>query len=126
MPAKASFTLQPLALNGKETIGKRIASLRKRKGLTQAELAEKIGITRKLVSDYETDRTHLNDEMVIRFSIALSVSSDMLLGLKNSEITKERHISLRIMRRMKEISGLPEKKKKAILRTLDDLIRANS
>ena len=75
--------LPPLNLGNGETIGQRIAKIRKKFGLTQKELGEKISIKRAMVSDYELGRAKLYDEMVARFAIALEVSSDYLLGLTN-------------------------------------------
>lgn len=105
--------------------GERIASLRKAKGLSQEALAEIMGISRKQITDYETGRARMNDEMVVRFALALNVSTDQLLGIKNLD-DSEGIPSLRITRRLRELDRLPEQKRKAILKTLDDLIRANS
>ena len=52
MPRGSKLKLPPLYL-GKETIGKRIARLRKERGYTQVELAEKMNIIQTLISDYE-------------------------------------------------------------------------
>jgi hypothetical protein len=84
-----------------------------------------MGITRKQITDYETGRARMNDEMVVRFALALKVSTDQLLGLKDFDDTNAIP-SLRITRRLRELDQLPEQKRKAILKTLDDLIRANS
>lgn len=65
-----------------QSLGHRIAMIRKMKGLTQQKLATKIGISRSLLSNYEIDRNRLYDEMLIRFAIALDVSLDYLVGLK--------------------------------------------
>lgn len=105
--------------------GERIAGLRKTKGLSQEALAEIMGITRKQITDYETGRARMNDEMVVRFALALKVSTDQLLGLKDLDDTNAIP-SLRITRRLRELDQMPEQKRKAILKTLDDLIRANS
>jgi transcriptional regulator with XRE-family HTH domain len=105
--------------------GEKIASLRKAKGLSQESLAELMGITRKQITDYETGRARMNDEMVVRFALALKVSTDQLLGLKDLDDTNAIP-SLRLTRRLRELDQLPEPKRKAILKTLDDLIRANS
>ena len=53
----------------------------------------------------------------------LRISSDELLGIKNNN--KNYEPSLRLMRRLVKIEKLPENKKKLILKTIDDLIRAN-
>ena len=65
------------------TIGQRIRELRIKKKYTQKELANIIGISRILVWNYENGRLRLYDEMVKRFAIALGVSTDYLLGLKD-------------------------------------------
>ena len=81
MPQKSKYKLQPLNLR-KETLGKRIARLRKERGYTQVELAKKIGITQALISSYERNRLRPNYEMIIRFALALEVTGDEILGLK--------------------------------------------
>ena len=43
----------------------------------------------KQISDYENNKVHMNDEMIIRFAIFLKVSSDVILGLKSVEIPNE-------------------------------------
>jgi len=75
--------LPPLDFKNNTPIGKRIAKIRKGLGLTQEELGKKIGIKRFMVSDYELGRVRLHDEMVARFAIALNVSADYLVGLKD-------------------------------------------
>ena len=44
------------------TVGSRIARLRRDKGLTQVELAERLGVTQPAVSDYENDDIRLPAE----------------------------------------------------------------
>jgi transcriptional regulator with XRE-family HTH domain len=123
MPRRPKYKLKLLKDNH-EKIGIIISRIRKERGMSQLELAEKIGISRKLVTDYETGRIRLYDEMVTMFAIALKVTPDVLLGLKNFDYKKPLP-SLRVMRRMREIDELPETRKKSILKTIDDLIRAN-
>ena len=106
-------------------IGKKLAAIRKQRGISQVQLAEKIGITQQMLSHYERSKRHLSAEMVILFAEALNVETDQILNPSiNSGETQ--HISLRFIRRMKEIELLPESKKKSILQILDDMIRANS
>ena len=69
---------------GGETIGERIARMRKERGFTQVELADKIGTIQTIVSDYETDRLRLSAEMAVRFALALDVSMDDILNPKGS------------------------------------------
>jgi transcriptional regulator with XRE-family HTH domain len=106
-------------------VGKRIARIRKLRGFSQEALAEIMGISQKQMTDYETCRVHLNEEMITRFALTLKVSSDELLGLKALHV-KGDPPTLRDTRRLRELMRLPEAKKRAVFKILDDLIRANS
>jgi transcriptional regulator with XRE-family HTH domain len=117
MPRVSTLKLPALKL-GNETIGQRIARLRKARGYTQVELAEKIGLIQNLVSDYERDKLRLHAEMVIRFAQALEVSTDELLGLSNSEKNGQ-NPSLRLLRRLKKIETLTTPQQKTLLKTID-------
>lgn len=75
MPRISRLKLPPLTPGG-ETIGERVARLRKERGYTQVELAEKIGIIQTIVSAIETDALRLSAEMAVRFALALDVSTD--------------------------------------------------
>lgn len=106
-------------------MNKRVARIRKEKGLTQKELAEKIGIASTLISDYERGKLRLYDELIIKMAEVFQISTDQVLGY-NIPTEEEKPPSRRIMKRLRDIENLPDPKKKAILKTLDDLIKANS
>ena len=122
MPQKSKIKLPPLNL-GKETLGQRIARLRKEKGYTQAELADRIGIIRELISNYERQRIRPNYEMIIRLAFALEVTTDELLGVKPSK-SNGGQPTLKIQRRMKKIVALPESQQKFILKAIDSHLKA--
>jgi transcriptional regulator with XRE-family HTH domain len=107
---------------GNETIGQRLQRFRKLRGYTQKELAAKIGIIQSLVSSYEGDKLKLSPEMIIRFAIALNVSTDEILGYKKSNSTDSAP-SLKILRRLKEIEKLPVTEQKTLLKTIDNFLR---
>ena len=116
MPQPKKNDLKPLDINI-NPVGKNIQIYRKKRGLTQLQLAEKIGITRGLVSAYESGRIHIYDEMIIRFAIALKTTSDELLGISKKVADKEP--ALRYMKRIKRIEELPPAKQKKVLQSLD-------
>jgi transcriptional regulator with XRE-family HTH domain len=122
MPPKSKIKLPPLSL-GKETLGQRMARLRKENGYTQAELADRIGIIRELISNYERERIRPNYEMVIRLAIALEVTTDELLGVKSLKSSAGKP-NLKIQRRMKKIEALPESQQKFILKAIDSHLKA--
>lgn len=122
MPRRSRFQLPPV-LEGNETIGQRLARIRKEQGYTQVELAKKIGIIQVLVSDYERNRLRISAEMLIRFARALEVSTDEILGLNGTKRTTTNTPSLKILRRLNRIASLPPAKQKAFLQTIDALLR---
>lgn len=124
MPKIISRELPEIELTDNKSIGERISEVRKSRGLSQLELAEKVGIDRRLLSDYEVGRCRIYGEMITRLAIALDVVPGRLLGFKENQNNAE-GISLRYTKRIKEIEELPEHKKRALLKTLDDLIKAN-
>jgi transcriptional regulator with XRE-family HTH domain len=105
-------------------ISKNLQTLRKRRGLTQKELGEKIGMTREAIASYEAGRSHLMVATSLDIADALCVSVNEILKIEchNTEIT----VTRRWAKRMEIIESLPESIKKHILRTLDDVIKANT
>ena len=67
------------------TIGKRIALLRKEKGLTQEELATHMGVSPQAVSKWEHDQTCPDISALPKLSRLLGVSVDELLEGKEEQ-----------------------------------------
>lgn len=102
-----------------ETVGQRLARLRKERGFTQVELAEKTDLIQALISDYERGKLRLNAEMLIRFARALEVSADEILGLDAEPKPKSKPRSRRIQRRLDALERLPKRDQETVLRTID-------
>jgi len=62
------------------TTGERILKYRKEAGLSQEELAERVGVSRQAVSKWETDAALPETEKLPRARAGLGVSVDELLG----------------------------------------------
>ena len=107
-----------------ESLGGRIGKLRKDKRLTQAELAQQINVGQKLISDYELNKLRPNYEIIIKLALALEITTDELLGLKNIKTNGKNKPSKKIIRRMEKIGTLPVSQQKFILRTLDSHLKA--
>jgi transcriptional regulator with XRE-family HTH domain len=101
----------------------RLSRLRKERGWTQVELAERLGITQALLSDYERGRLRLNADIVVRFANALEVSTDELLQPKDSRSPLRRKPSLRLQRRMEKIEKLPPHQQSTLLKTIDTFLK---
>ena len=59
-------------------LGKRIKKYRRKQGLTQAELAEIVGVSPNHISKIETASTKLSLEVFVGIADALKVSADQL------------------------------------------------
>lgn len=62
------------------TTGEKIAALRKEKGITQEELAERLDVARQTVSRWEVDAAFPETEKLIKLSRLLACSIDYLLS----------------------------------------------
>lgn len=71
-----------------ETLGKRIASLRKEKNLKQDDLAQKLSVSPQAVSKWENDQTCPDISLLPELANTLGVSVDMLLKGKQEPRTK--------------------------------------
>jgi transcriptional regulator with XRE-family HTH domain len=69
------------------TIGKRIASLRKGKGLTQDELSEMMGISPQAISKWENDQSYPDITSLPQLAEILGITVDELLSGKKAEPT---------------------------------------
>jgi transcriptional regulator with XRE-family HTH domain len=103
------------------TIGRRLAFIRKMRGVTQVEIANQLGLTQTLVSDYERGKLRLHGSLIVAFARALKVSSDEILGLKDTNLHgpfKDR----RFLRRLETIDKLPRRDRQALLATIDKFL----
>ena len=64
-------------------VGQRMKELRLDKGLTQQDLADKLGIDRSNYSKYELGKLESNNAMLVSLSQIFGVSTDYLLGLEH-------------------------------------------
>lgn len=88
--------------------GQRLKALRTQAGMTQLQLAQRIGVTKSVVSYYELQERTPSPEVLRKLAGIFKVSTDYLLGLDTRETL--------------DISGLsPEDA--ALLRTLADRLR---
>lgn len=109
--------------DAQETIGQRLARLRRERGMTQVELAQRLGVAQPVVSDYERGELRLHGQLIITLTDILSVTSEELLGLKklasNGTIRNRR-----LLRRLQEIERLPRRDQQALLRTIDRFLES--
>ena len=69
-----------------ESIGNRISKYRREKGLTQEELAAKLGVSSQAVSKWENDASCPDISLLPHLCKVLGVTTDELLTGKNDEV----------------------------------------
>ena len=73
-----------------KSIGETIANLRKQKGMTQSELAEKMNVTDKAVSKWERDLSCPDINTISKLADILDVSVEELLKAKKQDYSNNK------------------------------------
>lgn len=111
-----------------ESLGDRIANLRKELDINQKELATKVGITEASLSRYENNLREPKSEIIVRLAKALETSTDYLLGVNdNTNISKEDKliienlsVSEKIKKLLEKIYSLEKEDREAIEKMIDN------
>jgi transcriptional regulator with XRE-family HTH domain len=99
------------------SFGKRLLELRKRKGLSQEDLAEMIGTKGPAIGRYERDAGKPSLDAIIKLASILDVSIDYLLGNTNEEVDQQN------LKRMLAIQQLPKDIQEKVYYFIDISIR---
>lgn len=65
--------------------GNRLKTLRLKNNMTQAQLAQKLGLTKSVISAYETDLRLPSYDILIHIAKIYHVTTDFLLGLEHKQ-----------------------------------------
>lgn len=63
--------------------GNRLKTLRLKENMTQEQLARKLGLTKSVISAYETELRQPSYDVLIHIAKIFKVTTDYLFGLKN-------------------------------------------
>jgi transcriptional regulator with XRE-family HTH domain len=97
----------------------RLVQLRKSKGLSQYELADKAGVSQRVVAHYETVVTNPASATVLRLAKALDVSPDQMMGLK--PIKSKDVVSRKTIKDAKKLEELSPQDRKTVMRMVESL-----
>lgn len=89
--------------------GEKVRALREARGLSQIQLAELLGVTKGMISAYETSVRMPSYKVLIRIARLFGVSTDYLLGLECKDGI--------------DISGLNARQKQLISEMVNELRR---
>jgi transcriptional regulator with XRE-family HTH domain len=109
-----------------ESIGNRIRRLRLAHGLTQQQLADRVGLSRRMLAYYEIQGGEPRPDLLVRFAQVLDASVDALTGFQSSsrKAVPPRPENPHLWRRLKRIEELPLHDRKTILKMIDAMADA--
>jgi transcriptional regulator with XRE-family HTH domain len=107
-----------------KNFGKRLTAFRKASGLTQQQLGDKIGVSKRVIAYYEGETKYPPAHLIAPLSQALSVSADELLGIKKSQIALDPKLAA-LWRRIKVLESFSEKDKKAVVQFVEVIAERN-
>jgi putative transcriptional regulator len=113
-----------MSLSESETVADRIKAIRKSKGITQVELAAKMGTTQRAISYYENPETNLSLEVLTKIAKGLEVPVKKLLDFEKEE--KGADVSSpALQKKINLISKLPHADQMYISKTIEMLALKN-
>ena len=84
-------------------LNQRIHELRTARNLSQVKLAEKLGVTKQSVSNWENDNIQPSIEILIKLAEFFGVSTDYLLGLDEKRTLNVTSLSLEEVAHIQQI-----------------------
>jgi transcriptional regulator with XRE-family HTH domain len=109
-----------------EPIGQRVSRLRKERGITQVELAQHLGVSQPVISEYERGGLSVRWDQVAALARLLHVSADELVGLKPEAAPRRGPRDTRLARMLRELETLPRRDRDALVRTIDAFLLARA
>jgi transcriptional regulator with XRE-family HTH domain len=106
-----------------------LRELRKRHGWTQTELGEKIGVSQKIIADYETGATNPPVDRLPILAKVLKVTVDQVLGLEDIQDKpnkkKRVHKNTRLAKMEKVFEKLKPEDQRSILKQARGIVKEN-
>ncbi|MBD5778288.1 helix-turn-helix transcriptional regulator [Pelagicoccus sp. NFK12] len=110
----------PMDSDFNNAMAQRLIQLRKNEGLTQVEVAERLGISQGTYAHYERGFRRIPLERLPSLAQALSTTEEELLGLERKN--GKRGPASQLERRFEAIRKLPQTRQKEILKVVDALL----
>lgn len=123
-PASVYTAVMPAGRPAKQTrsaFGDRLAHARHLAGLTQDQLARKLGITQRVLSHWERAPVALRAEQLMALANALQVSADFLLGREPAR-SRATGPAGRARRVFEQVSQLPRHQQQKIIEVVEAFV----
>ncbi len=126
MPTLSLPALDPVAISSDEraffiALGGRIARIRKDQDITQAQLADLIGITQQTINSYETGRRRVPVSLLPAIAKRLGVAVEALLD-DDAKATAKRGPAPKLQQQMDRITQLPRARQQFVMQVIDSVL----
>lgn len=105
-----------------EGFGTRLTTIRKSRGMTQAELGAAVGVSNRVIAYYEQDQAQPPGPLLADLAQALRVSTDELLGLEPFREKTTPGVA-RLRKRLRQVEALPRADQQAVLKFVEALVQ---
>lgn len=102
-------------------LGAHVASLRKARGMTQAELARAIGVSQQAVFAYELGDRRISVLVLAKLATVFSTTVESMVGLSKPLRVPKGRLSPRCVRHAKRLQTLPRTDQRFVIRIIDVL-----
>ena len=100
-----------------DILGNRIAEMRKKRDLSQAELGQLVNKSKDVIGKYERGKTSASIEVIVKIAQVLEVPLDYLVGNTHTYLNQE------TLERLNKIEEMPKKEQAIVYHVIDSLIR---
>jgi transcriptional regulator with XRE-family HTH domain len=122
IPAQAAMAISSEERDFFVAMGARITLLRKTQGITQAQLAELLGVSQQTVQAYEVGRRRIQVSALPLVARALSVSLEELLGEGKPAARSKRGPTPKWEQQIEAIAKLPRARQRFVSEMLDTVL----
>lgn len=116
---KEGMKKEPMTPN----FGKKLAKLRRANGLTQQQLGDKVGVSKRVIAYYEGETKYPPAHLIVPLAKALKLSTDELLNGKAIKTPDPKLASL--WRKLKAVEGFSDKDRKAVIQFVEVISEKN-
>ena len=107
-------------------LGVQVTTLRKSRGMTQAELARAIGVSQQAVWAYELGERRISVLMLAKLAKVFSTSVEDIVGLSKPVRMPKGRLSPRCMRHAERLQALSKTQQRFVVKIIDVLEDSNS
>lgn len=105
-----------------EKLGQRLAERRKARGITQVQLAERLGVAQQTLAHYEGGTVRIAIATLADAAQVLDTTIEALIGSASAKTGGKRGPAPKIQQQLEQIDALPKAKQRAIAQVLDSML----